>query len=249
VRRAIVVGNWKMHETGREARELARATVAAVRGALAEVVLCPPFTALAAVREVLDGSPVGLGAQDVHWEREGAWTGEISSAMLRDAGCSHVIVGHSERRLGFGETDERVALKTRAALGAGLCPIVCIGETLAERERGTTEHVLATQLAGAFGGLRSELAGVIVAYEPVWAIGTGRMASPGEAQAAHAFIRHELARLAGASAAEAVRIQYGGSIRPSNAAELLAQPDVDGGLVGGASLEAAQFGAIVHAAR
>ena len=237
-----------MHTTQREAAELARRVAASCRGAAAEVAVCPPFTALAAVQQALEGSTIGLGAQDLYWETQGAFTGEVSAAMLADAGCRYVIIGHSERRTLFGETDEAVRRKLEAALRQGLIPIVCIGETLAEREANRTLEVLRRQLSGALPGAAAEhRARVVLAYEPVWAIGTGRTATPEQAQEAHAFIRQRLADAWGPTA-QAVRIQYGGSVSAANAESLLRQPDVDGALVGGASLKADAFSAIVRAA-
>ncbi len=212
-----------------------------------EMVLCPPFTALTAVAEQLTGSDIALGAQDCYWETEGAYTGEIAPGMLKEIGCRYVILGHSERRQYFGETDEKVNKKVRAALAGGLTPIVCVGELLEEREAGRTEEVVGRQVNGALAGLSAaEAAGLVVAYEPVWAIGTGRTASAGDAQAVNGYIRGILRRLFGDNVAEAVRIQYGGSVKPGNAAELMAQPDIDGALVGGASLDAGSFALIVH---
>jgi len=249
MRRPIVAGNWKMHGTLAEAVALA----SGVQGELndgdgPEVVLCPPFTALRTVGEVIAGTAVQLGAQDLHWEPKGAYTGEISAAMLRDAGCGYVIVGHSERRTYFGETDESVSRKTRAALEAGLRPIVCVGETLEQRETRQTEAVVRIQVERGLADLGERLRVVVVAYEPVWAIGTGRTATVEQAQSAHEFIRTVLASVAGVDVAATVRIQYGGSVKPANAAELFACPDVDGGLIGGASLEAGSFAQIVRAA-
>ena len=199
---------------------------------------------------VLEGSPIGLGGQNMHWEAGGAYTGEVSGAMLVDAGCTHVILGHSERRHGMGETDAQVNAKLKAALAARLIPIVCIGETKDERLGDQTEAVLAAQLTGSLAGLSPEqMAGTVLAYEPVWAIGTGLTATPEQAQAAHAFIRGRLAETFGEATAARVVVQYGGSVKPDNAAELLACPDIDGALVGGASLKASDFLAIVRAAR
>jgi len=247
VRRPIVAGNWKMHGSGNEARELACGVTDKLLGFdAAEIVLCPPFTALSTVAEVITKTPLGLGAQDHHWEPKGAFTGEISAGMLRDLGCSHVIVGHSERRTYFGENDESVQRKTGAALEAGLCPIVCIGETLEARESERTEQVLRVQVERGLAGLGERLAEVVVAYEPVWAIGTGKTASAEQVQSAHAFIRGLLASMAGAEVAASVRIQYGGSVKPANAAELFALEDVDGGLIGGAALDAGSFAEIVR---
>jgi triosephosphate isomerase len=248
-RRKFVCGNWKMHKTSAEARELVRALAPLLEGAKGvQVAVAPPFTALAATTEALRGTGIELAAQDVHWESQGAWTGEISAPMLAELGVRHGIVGHSERRQFFGESDGSVQKKARALVQAGLHPIVCVGETLAERESGETMLVVSRQLRGALTGLTpQDLAKVTVAYEPVWAIGTGRTATTAQAQEVHAFIRGLLRELGGAVADE-VRIQYGGSVKPENAAELMAQPDVDGALVGGASLKADDFSRIVKGA-
>ena len=210
------------------------------------IVVAPPFTAIKAVADEASGSSIVVAGQDMHWEAQGAFTGEVSAAMLADAGARMVIVGHSERRTKFGETDDTVNRKVRAAIAAGLTPIVCIGETLEERERNETFGVLERQLRlGLAGLLPAQVGDLIVAYEPVWAIGTGRNATPAQAQEAHAFIRSQIAGLAGASAADACRILYGGSMKPDNVAELAGQADVDGGLIGGASLDAASFATLV----
>jgi triosephosphate isomerase len=246
MRRAVIAGNWKMHKTTAEAVALARAVRAGAAGD-AEVVLAPPFTALVGVAEALKGSAVALAAQNMHWEGQGAFTGEVSPVMLRDAGCSHVILGHSERRQLFGETDEGVARKAVAALAHGLTPVVCIGETLAERESGRTMEIVERQLERALRPLSPEQAAVaLVAYEPVWAIGTGRNATPQQAQEVHAFIRRRVSVSHGEPAAAALRILYGGSVKPDNVGALMAEPDVDGALVGGASLEAESFLKLVH---
>ena len=242
----LMVGNWKMHKTAAEAVNLVeglKSHVAAVRDM--EVAVCPPFTALAAVARAVAGSPIGLGAQNLHWEKEGAFTGEISAPMLAELGCTYVIVGHSERRQHFGETDEIVQRKGRAAVTAGIRPIVCVGESLREREAGTTFDVLEAQVKGGLRGLSGD-SGMVVAYEPVWAIGTGRTATPGQAQEVHAFIRKLVESLWSPAAAAATRILYGGSVKPDNVRELMAQPDVDGALVGGASLDPSSFGKIVR---
>ena len=249
-RTKFVCGNWKMHGTTGEARELVRALVPLVAESSAEVqvAVAPPFTALAAVAEAIRETHLELAAQNVHFEARGAYTGEVSPAMLADLGVKHVIVGHSERRQLFGETDDGVRRKVVALLGVGLLPIVCVGETLHEREAGRTLDVVSRQVTGALQGLGAgDVARLTVAYEPVWAIGTGKTATTGQAQEVHAAIRKLLAGLAG-SAAEQVRIQYGGSVKPDNARELMAQPDVDGALVGGASLKAADFSQIVKGA-
>ena len=249
MRKPIVVGNWKMNKSGAEAVDLAMA----VNRELADsgevdVGLCPPFTALAAVSKVLASSQVRLGAQNMHWEKSGAYTGEISAAMLRDLYCHYVILGHSERRACFHETDEDVNRKVKAALEATLVPIVCVGETLAQREAGAMADVVRTQVTNSMAGLGSGLRQVVVAYEPVWAIGTGRTATPAQAQEVHALIRKILGEMGG-EAARAVRIQYGGSVKAANAVELFSQPDIDGGLIGGAALDAVGFIQIVKAAR
>jgi triosephosphate isomerase len=235
-----------MYKTVPEARALAEDVRRGVSGG-PEVALCPPFTALAAVAEVLRGSSVLVGAQNMHAEDEGAFTGEVSPRMARDVGCTHVILGHSERRQLFGETDDGVARKTEAAFRHGLTPIVCVGETLAERDSNRTLEVVERQTERALRGLSPDQAAVaVVAYEPVWAIGTGRNATPEQAQEVHAFIRSLIARSHGDPAGRAVRILYGGSVKPENARALMAQADVDGALVGGASLQAASFLKIVQ---
>jgi triosephosphate isomerase len=246
----FVAGNWKMYTTLAGAKGLA-ATVASGLGADKRVMVavCPPFPWLTAVADVLKGTSVDLGAQNCYPEREGAFTGEVSPQMLVDAGCRHVIVGHSERRHGLNEQDEFLNRKAKAALAAGLHVIFCVGELLAEREAGLTEKVLDTQLTGGLAGIAPEKMGhLVIAYEPVWAIGTGKVATPEQAQEAHAFIRRKVGQLYGENVAAHLLIQYGGSVKPENAAELMRQPDVDGALVGGASLKADSFLAIVRAA-
>ena len=238
-----------MHLTLQEAEALVSRIKVTCETEAVEVVVCPPFTALAAAGRLLAGSRIGLGAQDLFWELQGAFTGEVSPAMLTDAGCRYVIIGHSERRTHFGESDAIVQRKLLAALRQGLTPIVCVGETLAEREAGRTFDVLKRQLDGALSGLsEADLARIILAYEPVWAIGTGRNATPDQAQEAHAFIRQWTGGRWGSAAGDALRIQYGGSVTAANASNLLQQPDVDGALVGAASLKAEAFGAIVKSA-
>jgi len=249
-RKKFVCGNWKMHRTAAEAGALAREVRAAAEGLAdrVDVVIVPPFTALWAAGAELTGSRIGLGAQDVFWESQGAFTGQVSAPMLVDAGCRFVLVGHSERRQFFGDTDETVRKKASAALAAGLHPVVCVGETLPERESGRTLEVVGRQVRGALSGLdAAQIGRLTVAYEPVWAIGTGKTASSAQAQEVHAAIRAILRELAPA-AAENVRILYGGSVKPDNAAELLSQPDVDGALVGGASLKALDFTGIIQGA-
>jgi len=250
MRRKIVAGNWKMNKTSVEAEELSR-VVREQTGEItgADIVLCPPFTALAHVSAAVEGSTIALGAQNMHWETKGAYTGEVSANMLLTLKCDYVILGHSERRAYFGEIDEIVARKVKAAIAAGLTPIVCVGETKSQREDGVTEKVVGTQIRGAFEGLTpDEFEGIVVAYEPVWAIGTGLTASTEQAQEVHAYIRAILGEMMGADSAAGTRIQYGGSVKPGNARELFSQPDIDGGLIGGAALDADSFRGIVEAA-
>jgi triosephosphate isomerase len=248
-RQKFVCGNWKLHKTVAESVSLAKELVDGLGGdARVLVAVAPVFTSLPAVAGALTGSPIQLAAQDVHWEAQGAFTGEVSAPLLADVGVKHVIVGHSERRQFFGETDQSVRKKVGAVLAAGLRPIVCVGETLAEREAGKTLEVVDRQVRGGLAGLTPEtLAALTLAYEPVWAIGTGRTATTAQAQEVHAAIRAILRQLGGA-VADAIRIQYGGSVKPENAAELMSQADVDGALVGGASLKAKDFLAIVKGA-
>lgn len=249
-RKPIVAGNWKMNKTVADAIDLAEDIKRDLGGCKdVDIVLCPPFTALKAVSDVVSGTHVDLGAQNMHWEKSGAYTGEISAEMLREIYCHYVILGHSERRTYFGETDEIVNKKTKAALGGNLTPIVCVGETLEEREAGKTNEVVGTQVRGSLAGLNPrQLVETVIAYEPVWAIGTGKTATPEQAQEVHAFIRGVLAEIADEAVAQSVRIQYGGSVKASNAKELFSLPDIDGGLIGGASLEARSFIEIVRAA-
>ncbi|MBI5936346.1 MAG: triose-phosphate isomerase [Betaproteobacteria bacterium] len=248
MRRKLVAGNWKMHGSLTENEALLAGVLAGVAGAKTEVAVCVPFPYLAQAQAKLNGSAIAWGAQNLSQHGKGAFTGEVSAAMLRDFGCKYVIVGHSERRSLYGETDALVAEKFEAAQAAGLVPILCVGETLSEREGGITEEVVARQLDAVIGksGVGA-LADAVVAYEPVWAIGTGKTATPQQAQEVHAFIRGKIAGLDPA-VAEGLIIQYGGSMKASNAAELLAQPDIDGGLIGGASLVAEEFLAICKAA-
>ncbi|NLH47562.1 MAG: triose-phosphate isomerase [Myxococcales bacterium] len=246
-RRPILAGNWKMHMLTGEAIQLAGALAKEV-GELTDrdVVLIPPFTALAAVHGAIAGTRIGLGAQNGHWEPKGAFTGEISMPMIKDAGCQYVTIGHSERRQYFGETNQSCRAKIQAALVAGLTPIYCLGETLEQREANRTFQVVETQLAEGLAGFNAdELATLVIAYEPVWAIGTGKTATPEQAQEVHAFIRGRLAEAFGPARAEATRIQYGGSVKPDNVDELMAKPDIDGALVGGAALKADGFARIV----
>jgi triosephosphate isomerase (TIM) len=249
-RTPIVVGNWKLHKTIGEALALVtelKNQLASVRDV--EIGVAPVFTALSPVVKRLEGSNIGVAGQNCHWQERGAWTGEVSASLLADAGCRYVIVGHSERRQHFGDTDEGVGKKARAVLDAGLVPIICIGETERERDAGQTVSRVDAQLAGALALLGApDMGKVVLAYEPVWAIGTGRTATPAQAQEVHAHIRAQLRQRFG-DLAERIRIQYGGSVKPDNAEQLIRQPDIDGGLIGGASLQAEDFVAIVKAAR
>jgi triosephosphate isomerase (TIM) len=247
MRLPLVVGNWKMHGTLAVARELAQS----VRDGLkrprgVEVAICPPFTALAAVAELLAGSPIGLGAQNCHWEPQGAFTGEISPVMLKDLGCKVVLLGHSERRHVLRESDEEINKKVAAALRHGLRPVLCVGETADERRQGLTFTVVEGQLRAGWAGLSVEEMGrCVLAYEPVWAIGTGVNATPSQAAEVHGYLRGLASELGSKEVAQSVRILYGGSVKPDNAAEVTQEPDVDGVLVGGASLQAPSFIAIV----
>jgi triosephosphate isomerase len=250
LRKKLIAGNWKMNKTSADAVSLVQEIVTAVgRNTDVDVVVCPPFTSLESVFKTLDGSTVKLGAQNMHHEASGAFTGEISAGMLRSLFASYVILGHSERRTYFNETDSFINQKVLAALKAQLKPILCVGETLAEREAGSTLKVVQTQLEAALEGVSKDLAtNVVLAYEPVWAIGTGKVATTEQAQEVHAFIRGLLTKLFGTAAAGRMRILYGGSMKPANAPELLAQKDIDGGLIGGASLESRSFVELVKAA-
>ena len=248
----LIAGNWKMHKTVAEAVALARelrGMVSMVRDQV-EIAVCPPFTALSPVAKALEGSNIELGAQNCHWEPSGAFTGEVAAPMLAEIGCTFVVAGHSERRQYFGETDDTVNRRAKAALAHALSPIVCVGETLDEREAGRTLAVVERQVRGGLSGLTAQDSKkLVLAYEPVWAIGTGKVATAAQAQEVHAHIRRLLVELFGGAAATGVRIQYGGSVKPDNAAELMAQPDIDGALVGGASLKADDFSKIVKAAK
>ena len=246
-RTKFIAGNWKLHLTRGEGSALATAVAAAVPAGV-DAAVCPGFLSVAGIAQAVSGSRLKVGGQDCHWEEKGAFTGAVSASQLKDAGATVVILGHSERRQLFGETDATVNRKLKAVLGQGLIPIVCVGETLAERDSGRLQDVLRTQLTGGLAGLSAEqLATLVIAYEPVWAIGTGRTATSAQAQEAHAFIRSVLRGIVG-ELADRLRIQYGGSVKPDNARELLAQADVDGALVGGASLKPADFIAILAAA-
>jgi len=248
----IVAANWKMNMMQAESARFVESLLLEIGDvADVDVVIVPPFTAIAKVMEALGNAQnIKVGAQNMHWERSGAFTGEISAAQLRDLFVHYVVLGHSERRRLFGETDEIVNRKVRAAHEASLRPIVCVGETLKQRDRGNVDKILSIQLRGSLAGLGpKELQETVIAYEPVWAIGTGRNATPEQAQEAHAFIRRTLRDMADDTTAERVRIQYGGSVKPENARDLMSQPDLDGALVGGASLDPRSFAQIVNAAR
>ncbi len=244
----LIAGNWKMHKTPAEAGRAAGELAGLVRGAAGvEVMVAPAFVAIPAVAAALSGTGIALGAQNMHWEDHGAFTGECSAPMLVDAGCAYVILGHSERRQLFGETDETVRKKVASALAHGLKPVLCVGETDGERDAGRTMEVLDTQVARGLDGISvTPESGLVVAYEPVWAIGTGRTATPDLAQEAHARIREKLGKVLGKPLANSTRILYGGSVKPGNIAELMEMPDLDGALVGGASLEPASFAGIVR---
>ncbi len=250
MRRPFIAGNWKMNTTRSEALDLVKGLRQALpQGNSVDVAVCPPSVYLAPVSAALEGSAIGLGAQNMYHESGGAFTGELSAAMLLDVGCRYVILGHSERRHILGESNEDVCRKVHAAIAAGLIPIVCVGETLQEREAGKTSDIVAEQFFGSLAGVSAaDASRVVIAYEPVWAIGTGVNATPEQAEEVHANLRGILASRFGAAVADQVRIQYGGSVKADNAAELLAKPNIDGALVGGASLKAAGFAAIVQAA-
>jgi len=247
-RKPIVAGNWKMNKTTSEARDLAARLAPLVSGVKdREIVLAPTFTSLQAVSEAIKGTNMVLAAQNMHWEDKGAFTGEISAEMLLDLGCKYVIIGHSERRQYFGETDESVNKKAKQALRKGLCPILCVGETLAEREAGKLNDVISRQVTGGLKDIGAEdMKKLVAAYEPVWAIGTGKTATPEQANEVHSLIRQKVKTLYGAEIAEGLRIQYGGSVTPENVSSLMAKPDIDGALVGGASLKPDTFAALVN---
>jgi triosephosphate isomerase len=247
-RMPILAGNWKMNKTAAEARDLAGKLIPLVASVKdREIVLGPPFTALQAVAETIRNTNISLAGQNMHWEDKGAFTGEISAEMLLDLGCKYVIIGHSERRQYFGETDETVNKRVRQALKKGLLPIACVGEILAEREAGKVSETIERQVTGALKGLTAEeMKKVVIAYEPVWAIGTGKTATPQQANEVHSLIRAKVKSLCNnAEIAEGLRIQYGGSVTPENVSQLMAMPDIDGALVGGASLKPESFAAIV----
>jgi triosephosphate isomerase (TIM) len=248
MRKPVIAGNWKMYKTRGETAAFIEALKPRVAGVThCEIVVAPPFTALAAASEAAKSSNIRIAAQDTHWDAEGAHTGDISPQMILDAGCSHVIIGHSERRHDHGETDEQVNRKLKAALAAGLVPIVCVGETLEEREGGNTQKVLERQFTGGFAGLTPpEFSRIMMAYEPVWAIGTGRTATPEQAAESHAYLRQLVRGQFGEERAQAARILYGGSVKPQNVRGLMAQEEIGGALVGGASLTVDSFAAIIN---
>jgi len=247
MRRKLIAGNWKMYKTTAEAVVLVEAITKGAAGAPGDTLVAPPYTSLVAAVAAAKGSPVAVAAQNMHFEKEGAFTGEVSPTMLKDVGVTHVILGHSERRQYFAETDEGVARKTRTALDNGLLPISCVGETLAEREAGRTMEVVGRQVDAILNAVTADEAKkVVIAYEPVWAIGTGKVATPEQAQEVHAFIRQRIAAKHGKVVADVLRVLYGGSVKPDNVKGLMALPDVDGALVGGASLKADSFLKLVH---
>ena len=246
MRKPIIAGNWKMNNTPDEAVALVKALIPLVANAEAEVVVCPPFVDLLAVSKAIAGTNIQLGAQNVHWAANGAYTGEVSTSMLKAVGVTHAIIGHSERRQYFGETDAGVNQRAVAALAAGLVPIICVGETLEQREEGVTDAVVTVQTVAALKGMSaSDVESVVVAYEPIWAIGTGRTATAQDANDTIKVVRDAIAGVYGAAVAEKVRIQYGGSMNAKNATELMAMPEIDGGLIGGASLKAEDFSKVV----
>lgn len=249
-RRIFIAGNWKMNLRKEDAVALARGVVDEVGDEPeVEVAVCPPSVYLASVADAVVGTGVGLGGQNLYAAGDGAYTGEVNASMLHDVGCQYVILGHSERRAILGETDKMVSEKLHAALAGGLTPIVCVGETLGQRESGQTQEVVASQTRGSLEGLdESRAAGIVIAYEPVWAIGTGKTATPEQAEEVHAMLRGLLGEMFGTDVAEQIRLQYGGSVKPANAAELLSKPNIDGALVGGASLKVDDFMGIISAA-
>src|SRR5712672_3285339 len=247
-RRRVMAGNWKMYKMRAETRAFFDAFAPLVANAThCDIVIAPPYTSLDVAVQAANGTRIGISAQNLDWRKEGAFTGEVSAQMLADAGCKYVIIGHSERRQFFGETDSGVAQKAKAAVDAGLTPIVCVGELLADREAGKTEGVLSQQFIAGPGSLTpEEFSRILLAYEPVWAIGTGKVATPEIAAAAHRFLREEIRKKFGSEAASSTRILYGGSVKPDNVKGLMAQPEIDGALVGGASLEANSFASVVN---
>ena len=247
MRKPIIAGNWKMNMTPTEAKALVNELIPLVKDAACEVVVCPPYVDLALAAELTKGTNIRVGAQNVHWAEKGAFTGEISAAMLKEAGAQYAIIGHSERRQNFGETDETVNSRAKAALAAGIIPIICVGESLAQREAGETDALVSGQVQAGLTGITAEqAAGLVIAYEPIWAIGTGKTATDEQANETIGVIRKTLTGMYGQAVADQVRIQYGGSMNPKNVKGLMAQSEIDGGLIGGASLKAGDFAAVVN---
>ncbi|MCI6952025.1 MAG: triose-phosphate isomerase [Clostridium sp.] len=247
MRKPIIAGNWKMNKTPEEAKELVTALVPLVKDAKCDVVICPPFVDLCAVKPIIAGTNIHLGVQNIHWAEKGAFTGEISADMLKAHGVEYAIVGHSERRQYFGETDATVNQRAKAAIAAGITPIICVGESLEQRESGVTNAVVSGQTKAALDGIEAkDVETLVIAYEPIWAIGTGKTATKEDANATIAVIRGAIAEVYGKDVAEKVRIQYGGSMNPKNASELMSMPEIDGGLIGGASLKAEDFSKVVN---
>ena len=247
MRKPIIAGNWKMNKTPEEAKELVTALVPLVKNAKCDVVICPPFVDLCAVKPIIAGTNIHLGVQNIHWAEKGAFTGEISADMLKAHGVEYAIVGHSERRQYFGETDATVNQRAKAAIAAGITPIICVGESLEQRESGVTNAVVSGQTKAALDGIEAkDVETLVIAYEPIWAIGTGKTATKEDANATIAVIRGAIAEVYGKEVAEKVRIQYGGSMNPKNASELMSMPEIDGGLIGGASLKAEDFSKVVN---
>ena len=247
MRKPIIAGNWKMNMTPSQAKELVTDLIPLVKDAACDVVVCPPYVDIALVAELVKGTNIQVGAQNIHWAEKGAFTGEISAAMLKEAGAAYAIIGHSERRQYFGETDATVNSRTKAALAAGIVPIICVGESLEQREKGETDVVVSGQVKADLADIPGEaVAGLVIAYEPIWAIGTGKTATDEQANETIGLIRETIASLYGQAVADQVRIQYGGSMNPKNVKGLMAQPQIDGGLIGGASLKAPDFAQVVN---
>ena len=247
MRKPIIAGNWKMNMTPSQAKELVTDLIPLVKDAACDVVVCPPYVDIALVAELVKGTNIQVGAQNIHWAEKGAFTGEISAAMLKEAGAAYAIIGHSERRQYFGETDATVNSRTKAALAAGIVPIICVGESLEQREKGETDAVVSGQVKADLADIPGEaVAGLVIAYEPIWAIGTGKTATDEQANETIGLIRETIASLYGQAVADQVRIQYGGSMNPKNVKGLMAQPQIDGGLIGGACLKAADFAQVVN---
>ena len=247
MRKPIIAGNWKMNMTPSQAKELVTDLIPLVKDAACDVVVCPPYVDIALVAELVKGTNIQVGAQNIHWAEKGAFTGEISAAMLKEAGAAYAIIGHSERRQYFGETDATVNSRTKAALAAGIVPIICVGESLEQREKGETDAVVSGQVKADLADIPGEaVAGLVIAYEPIWAIGTGKTATDEQANETIGLIRETIASLYGQAVADQVRIQYGGSMNPKNVKGLMAQTQIDGGLIGGASLKAADFAQVVN---